>query len=119
MNLMKNLAITLLFSSILFATPAMAGSGHDHGHGHEQKAASSEVVLSRASKKVKQLADAGKIDPSWAEVKSSNIEQKTFSKESEWVVTFKNNKISDSSKQTLYIFFSLAGHYIAANHTGQ
>jgi hypothetical protein len=116
---MKNLITTFLFSSLIFATPVIAGSDHDHGHSHDQKAASSEIVLNQASKKVKELVDAGKIDASWAEVKSSEIKQKTFSHDPEWVVTFKNTKISDSSKQALYLFFHLNGRYIATNYTGK
>ena len=45
--------------------------------------------------------------------------QKTFSNEVEWVVTFKNDKVSDATKQTLYLFFTLDGSYIATNFTGQ
>lgn len=114
---MKNLVATFLFSSLLFVTPVIAGS--DHGHSHEQKAASSEVVLNQASKKVRELVDTGKIDASWAEVKSSGIKQKTFSHDPEWVVTFKNSKISDPTKQVLYLFYYLNGNYIAANYTGK
>lgn len=118
---MKNLITIFLFSSLLFVTPVIAGSDHDHGHGHshDQKAASSEVVLKQASEKVKELVNAGKIDASWAEVKSSEIKQITFSHDPEWVVTFKNTEISDLSKQALYLFFNLNGKYIATNYTGK
>lgn len=36
----------------------------------------------------------------------------------EWVVIFNNQKISESDKQKLYVFLTLNGEYIAANHTG-
>ena len=117
---MKNLAATLLLSSLLFGAPVMAGSGHDHGHGHShsQGSISSDEAVNRASKKVKQLVDTGKIDATWTGVNAASVEQKTYSKGPEWVITFKSDKLSDSSTQTLYLFFSLYGHYIAANYTG-
>ncbi len=115
---MKNLAITLVLSSLLFASPVMAGPGnkHDHSHGPVSK----EEVIKRAIKNMKRLAKAEKIDASWSKIKSpSSIEKKTFSKATEWLVTFTNDKTSDPSKKHLYIFFTLNGHYIAANHTGK
>lgn len=114
---MKNLTAAVLFSALLFTTPAMAGTGHDHGHA--QEAITSKEAVSRASEKVKNLAEAGKIDSTWAGIESSNVEQKTFGHDPEWVITFKNNKVSDVTKQTLYVFFSLGGQYIATNYTGK
>jgi len=114
---MKNLATTLLLSLLLSATPVLAGSGHDHGHSHGP--ISSKEVIGKATKKVQQLARAGKIDSSWAKTGAASAEQKEYSKGPEWVVTFRNDKVSDSSKQTLYLFFSLDGNYIAENYTGE
>ena len=114
---MKNLATTLLLSFVLFATPVMAGSDHDHGHSHEP--ISPKEAISKATKKVQQLAEAGKIDSSWSKTNAASAEQKEFSSSLEWVVAFKNDKVSDSSKQTLYLFFRLDGNYIAANYTGK
>jgi hypothetical protein len=98
----------------------MAGGGHEHDSdgGHSHGPISNDNVINRALKKVKQMAHAGKIDATWSAVKTARAEQKTFSKGPEWVVTFKNDKVSDTAKQTLYLFFSLDGHYIAANYTG-
>lgn len=120
---MKNMTITLFLSFLFFGAPAMAGSGHDHdhGHGHSHGPISSDAVILRASVGVKRLAKTGKIDASWSKVKASGAEKKTFAKGKgpEWVVTFKNPKVNDSKKQNLYLFFSLDGHYIAANYTGK
>jgi len=116
---MKTLTAALLLS-VLLATPVMAGSGHSHDSdgGHSLGPVTSKEATNRASKKVKQLAEAGKIDATWSGMKAASVEQKTYSKGPEWVVTFKNDKISDTAKQTLYLFFSPDGHYIAANYTG-
>ncbi len=115
---MKTLITTLVLSSLLFSTPVMAGPGHEHSHSHGP--VSEGEATKRAIKKVKQLAKSGKIDTSWSKLKSaSGAEKKTFSKGQEWVISFANDKVSDSSKRRLYIFFTLDGHYIAANYTGK
>jgi len=106
----------LLLSSLLFALPVMAGSGHDHSHSHGP--ISGKEAINIATKTVQKLAKAGKIDSSWSSTNAVRVEQKEFPKGPEWVVTFKNDKVSDSSKQTLYLFFSLDGNYIATNYTG-
>jgi len=117
---MKTLTTTLLLSLLLIGAPVMAGSGHGHDAdgGHSLAPVSKDEAVSRAAKKVKQLADAGKIDTSWSGINAASVEQKTYSKGPEWVITFKNNKISDVAMQSLYLFFSLDGHYIAANYSG-
>ena len=100
----------------------LAGSGHSHdadgGHSHAHAPISSEEAASRASKVLKQLADTGKIDSTWSGLKAASMNQKLFSKGPEWVITFKNDTVADATKQTLYLFFTLDGHYIAANYTG-
>ena len=117
---MKNLITTLFLTSLLFAVPVMAGSGHSHDAdgGHAHGPISSDTAVNKASKKLSQLAEAGKIDASRSGIKSASVEQKTYSKGPEWVITYKNDKVSDAAKQTLYLFFSLDGHYIAANYSG-
>jgi uncharacterized protein YdeI (BOF family) len=115
---MKTLATVIALSVLLCTTPVMAGSGHDHGYSQAQKAVSSKQAGSLAVKKVKELADAGKIDSSWSGLKVSTIEQKTFSHDPEWVVMFVNDKIAETEKQKLYVFLTLSGSYIATNYTG-
>lgn len=87
--------------------------GHSHGP------ISSEKVINKATDKVTTLIESGKLDKSWADVKVVGATQKTFANETEWVVTFKNEKVSDVTKQTLYLFFTLDGAYIATNFTGK
>jgi len=71
------------------------------------------------SKNVNRLASSGKIDKSWATVKVSKVEKKTFGNTPEWVVVFNNSDIADTEKRTLYVFLSVDGEYLAANHTGK
>ena len=116
---MKHLIIVALISTLFISTQVLAGAGHDHGHGHSHGPVSVDVVVAKAVKKVKQLANTKKIDASWTSAKSTGVEKKTFGKGLEWVVSFKNVKVKDATKQSLYVFFTLDGHYIAANYTGK
>ena len=116
---MRKLTIILAFCFGFLSTPTVAGPGHDHEHGHSHGPVSADAASNKAMKKVDQLAKAGKINGSWSGIQPTAVEQKTYANGPEWVVTFKNDKVSDVSKQTLYLFYSLDGHYIAANYTGQ
>ena len=116
---MKYLITTVFISTLFISTQVLAGADHEHGHGHSHGPVSVDVVVGKAVKKVKQLANSKKIDASWTAVKSSGAEKKTFGKGLEWVVSFENGKVKDATKKNLYIFFSLDGHYIAANYTGK
>lgn len=119
---MKNLITALFLSSLMFSTPVIAGSGHDHdedgGHSHAHKTISGDEAIIKASQKVEQLVKKGKLEASWADIKAASVEQKEYAKGPEWLVIFKNDKASDMKKRTLYMFFSMDGHYVAANFTG-
>ena len=116
---MKNLLNALLIT-LFISTPVLAGGGHSHGKdgSHTMGAITSSNVMSIAAKKVNQLAEAKKIDRSWAGLQADKAIQKNFGHDDEWVVTFNNSEIKDQGKQTLYVFYTLDGHYIAANYTG-
>lgn len=123
---MKNLMNTvLLFTALIFVTPVHAGPGHSHdadgGHsnyGHSGPI-SADKAKSKAERTMHNLAKRGVIDKSWTSTKPVNAEIKNYAKGKEWVVTFKNEQIEEKSKQTLYIFYSIDGHYMAANYTGK
>jgi hypothetical protein len=120
--MIKLITTGLFLGTLTFGAPVIAGPGHEHdsngGHSHAHGPISSDKVIGKASKKLIKLATAGKIDASWSEVKANGAKQKTYANGPEWVITFSNNKVADSSKQTLYMFYSLDGHYIAANYSG-
>ena len=118
----------LVFSLTLVSSPLFAHTEHEHkqdskkhddGHSHSHGAMSSEAVTQQGVQKIQDLVKKGKIDKSWAEVKVTSVEQKTFSKDPEWVVTFKNEQVSDKSKQTIFVFYTLDGHYLATNFSGE
>lgn len=109
---------TLIFSLIvsLFSWGAWAGPGHDHGHSHDPVTQSQAETI--ATEKLAKLIEQGKLDSSWKDVKVAKAEQKKFKDQMEWVVSFQNSTASDPSKQTLYVFLTLGGEYLAANFTG-
>lgn len=115
---------TVIFTLALLLSPltALAGGGHDHGHGHSHdkpaEITQSEAVTI-ATKRVIILAYQGKIVDTWKVVESAKSEKKMYHGKAEWVVTYKNSQISDPAKNTLYIFLSSTGSYIAANFTGK
>ncbi len=94
---------------------------HDegHGHSHEKKPISKENLTIRANKQIEHLVKIGKIDKSWTQIKVSEIKEEVFSNKKEWLLIYSNKEISDTSKQNLYLFYTLGGRYIAANHTGK
>ena len=109
---------TLIFGFLLslFSVIAMAGSGHDHSHSHEPIDQNQAELT--ALKNLTRLVEKGKLDKSWASIKPSKIEKKTFSGHPEWVAVFTNDNITEPKKRTLYIFLSISGDYLAANYTG-
>ncbi len=115
---MRILSTALFFSFLLVSSPAFSGENHDHGHSHSNVPITSEDAVKKAKEQVQLWISKGKIGKSWAEAKAVKTEKKTFSKGPEWVVVFKNGKINDVSKQTLYVFYSLTGQYLGANYEG-
>lgn len=121
---MQYLRSAILFACLGTATLIFAnvGVGYEHGkheqNSHNKNPISESEAIKKAKQKILQLVDKSKIANSWAKTTEISAEQKTYSQGPEWVVTFKNTKIKDKSKQTLYLFYSLDGNYIAANYTG-
>ena len=108
----------LLGSSVMASTEHNHGHGHGHGHEHAETIVSQEVVEKNAGEAIASLVERGKVDKSWLSIKPSSADKKIFNGHSEWVVAFVNKSISDTEKQTLYVFLTLGGGYIAANYSG-
>jgi hypothetical protein len=114
---------TIILSAALFALPALSpvamadvgGSCHFHG----QKPATEAVVTDCANKRRATLVKSGKLDSTWQNAKLEKLELVDGKKGKEWKVSFSNPAASDKTKQTLYVFFSHPGNFIAANFTGQ
>lgn len=118
---MRILSTTLLTSVLLLSIPALAGTGHEHGPGgaHTHGPISSNSAMKKAEAQVKSLVERGKLGKNWAGLKASEASQKNFGKGNEWVVTFKNHNEADPAKQTLYVFYTLNGTYLATNFSGK
>lgn len=118
---LKTLIFGLLLS--LFSFSAIAGGGHDHDHGHGHSHSYTPVnqatAKTKATKIVAALVKRSKLEKSWASIAASSIEKRAFNGNPEWVAVFVNDKITNADKRKLYVFLTLGGDYIAANHTGK
>jgi len=114
---MKKLSICLLVLFSLSAPFAFGDSGHEHGNAPSEPVSKQEAEK-KAIEFVKTFSKKGKLEASWATLQPASIEQKTFKKGSEWVVTFNNPKAENKDKQTLYVFLSLSGKFLGANFSG-
>lgn len=116
---MKNaLRIATLFASLLAAQPALADKGSSC-HFHGNKPAAEATVSNCAQQRKESLLKGGKLDPSWQAIAPHRIEMVDGKKGREWKVSFKHPAATDKSKETLYMFFTPPGNFIAANFTGQ
>jgi DNA polymerase III delta subunit len=105
---------------LFFASPVRAETAHIHGPGgHSHGPATSEFVIQKAGEKVKSLVENGKLEASWGDYKVVSAAKREMATGTEWVVTLKNEKSKDLDKQTLHLFFTSYGSYIATNFTGQ
>lgn len=120
---MLTIVFALLVSTVTFAGP---GHGHSHGHSHEHEghghshgapAISKEKAMEVGKYHMERLTKAGKIDASWKDAKYDTSVKKTFGHNTEWVVTFNNDKGVKGKK--LYIFLKESGEFVAANFTGK
>lgn len=109
--------IQALFLSIMLCLLPVTLWAHGAGGSHDPVTQSQAEQA--AVEGVAMLADNKRIDISWKAANVVKTEKKKFGDATEWVVSFKNDKISDSSKQILYVFVTLGGEVVGANHTGK
>ncbi len=112
---MRRIIICLVVLLALPVTGAYAGTGHSHGPKIE---ITESQAIAQAKEIVTAIIEKGKLDASWAEVQPADVQQKTFEGSPEWVISFNNSGEKDPAKQTLYVFLSLYGDILGANHTG-
>ncbi len=111
-------SVAALAVSFSVAAPAFAGAGggcHFHGHAPVKEV----LIVGCAGDYKDSLASNGKIDASWKSVKLDKAETVEGKNMKEWKLTFKNPAEKDATKQTLYMFYTLTGNFIAANFTGK
>lgn len=116
---MKKILLALSFVSASAVTPfAMAAEGSScHFHGNTP--ASQQVAVDCATQRKASLVSSGKLDKSWDAVKVDKVEQIDGKKGKEWKVSFRNPVVTEADRNTLFVFLSLPGNYIAANFSGK
>ena len=112
------MAVACTAGMLLGGAPALADKGGSC-HFHGATPAKEETVLTCAAQRRDALVASGKLDPSWKAVRHEKIEQVDGRKGKEWKVTFRNPAAPEAAKQSLYVFLSLPGNVLAANHSGQ
>ena len=116
---MKRLCVVAAtFTFTTFSAPVLADAGSSC-HFHGSKPATESVVIGCAAQRKASLIKDGKLDGSWQNVQPSKPEAVDGRKGREWKVTFRNPAVADKTKETLYMFYTLPGNFIAANFTGQ
>ncbi len=116
---MKTIITLLAIFTLGFGAPVMAGAGHDHGHSHAHTPVNQETAQKNAGKVISSLVEREKIDKSWAQVKARSVEKKVVNGQTEWLTIFFNEKIANPEEQTLYVFLTIGGEYIAVNYSGK
>jgi hypothetical protein len=115
---MKTSMLTFALVFAFAATPALADEG-SKCHFHGSKPAAESSVLGCANERKAALIKQGKLEASWSDIQPGKPEQIDGKKGKEWKLTFKNPAAKDKAKETLYMFYTLPGNFVAANHTGQ
>lgn len=116
---MKSITCAATLALSLLASPAAWADEGGSCHFHGSKPATAETVTACAVQRKAQLVKQGKLDASWDAAKANAPEQVDGKKGKEWKLSFQNPGAQDKSKQTLYMFYTLPGNFIAANFTGQ
>jgi hypothetical protein len=115
---MKISIITISLLCAMAATSALADEGAKC-HFHGSKPAAESAVLGCANERKATLIKQGKLEASWKDILPGKPEQVDGKKGKEWKLTFKNPAAKDKAKETLYMFYTLPGNFVAANYTGQ
>jgi Family of unknown function (DUF6488) len=117
---MKSTIIVSAFAATLFASTAAHAGADANCHFHGAKPAAEATVIQCATQYKDKLVEGGKLERSWQSVsKVDKMEQVDGQRSKEWKLSFKNPSAADKTKDTLYLFFSLPGNFVAANHSGQ
>jgi len=116
---MKFLLLVLL---VLFSINVSANEEHNsHGGGNPYEEFGIPIVENQAvdfsRSIINRLVENKKLIDSWLDVTHVRSEKKVFKADPEWVVSFKNDKVT-GDKEVIYIFLSQYGDFLGANFTG-
>jgi hypothetical protein len=116
---MKNLfTIATLIATLNFAPTAFAGEDSSC-HFHGSKPAAEGTVVGCANQRRDALVKSGKLSAAWTTIKHEQLALVDGQKGKEWKITYKDAAAQDKTKENLYMFFTQAGNFIAANHSGK
>jgi hypothetical protein len=117
---MKNIIsiAAIAAASFSFAPQVLASEGGSC-HFHGSKPSKESVVVGCATKQKDALIKKGRLEATWQAVPLDKAEQVDGKSAKEWKLTFKNPAATDKTKDTLTMFFTLPGNFIAANFTGK
>ncbi len=117
----KFITLASFVTTLVCATaPIAAMAGADSScHFHGNKPAAESVVLDCADKRKTALLSNGKLAPTWQGVKHDKAELIDGKNGKEWKITYKNSESKDKDQQTLFMFFTPSGNFVAANFTGK
>lgn len=110
--------LAMALSMTLWSPAALADPGSSC-HFHGRKPAAEATVSGCAVQRKDALVKSGKLPAAWGAVQPQTIDVVDGKKGKEWKVTFKDPTAKDKSKETLFMFFTPPGNFIAANFTGQ
>ena len=116
---MKKFAIAAVSLLALAAAGSVSAAEGSSCHFHGNTPASEKVVVDCASQRKAALVSSGKLEKSWEAAQVDKTEQIDGKKGKEWTVSYKNASVTDAAKNTLYVFMSLPGNYIASNFSGK
>lgn len=115
-------ALLLGASATAVAHPPKPGEP-PHSHGPRTwpptHALTKDEIIDRAKRERERLIREKKVDPTFEAAAEPAAEEIVFDGRPEWVVTFRHPAPTDPARQTLYIFFTPTGRFVAANHTGK
>ncbi|MFC3051846.1 DUF6488 family protein [Kordiimonas pumila] len=104
-----------LLSVCLLVAATFSANAHPGGHGGVIPEDEAAMI---ATQQITRLVDAEKLPSSWALSKLEKVELREDEEANEYIVVFTNPKATDPTQQTLYIFLTESGEYIAANYSG-
>lgn len=108
-----------LAAGVLVTSPILAG-GKSSCHFHGSKPATEATILTCAEMHKSRLIEKGTIESSWLAIKHDSVQQVDAKEgKKEWRVVFKDAAAKDKTKETLYLFFSIPGNFLASNYSGK
>ena len=116
---MKAILLTAALAALQSFSPVALADKGGNCHFHGKTPATQAVVTDCATQRRDALVKAGKLESSWQSATLGTLGLVDGKKGKEWKATFTNPAAADKTKQTLYVFFSHPGNFIAANFTGQ